>query len=340
MKIIKNSGIQLIDRGWSIACDVTRKNKTDLLFVSHAHSDHTTRHVLENTTILSSYYTESLIKHFFPKLKTNNFVRNLEFEEVKFSQVSSGHTLGSTALQIDSYGKRVIYTGDVSIQKKGKLIEPFRPKKCDTLIIESTFGEPKYQFPPFEEEIKRAKDLIEDYLLKNTPVVLMGYPYGKAQILYDNFSSLSDNLILHESNLKIQKILESVNHNLSFNYNSYKYMRENNLLENKKPWILFSPLISGRNEFLRNLKSKYNARLFAFSGWCNFSSYKFQMSIDHGIIVSDHADFNELLDIVEKCNPRKVYTIYGSSLSFASELKRRGFNAYPLTKQKTLDSYL
>jgi len=340
MKIIKNSGIKITDRSWSIACDVTRKNTVDLLFVSHAHSDHTTRSVLENTVILSSPYTESLLKHFFPRLKENNFVRFLEFEEVKFTQIPSGHTVGSTALQIDSYDRRIIYTGDVSIQRKGKLIEPFQPKDCDTLIIESTFGERKYQFPPFEEEIKRAKDLIEDYLSKNIPVVLMGYPYGKAQILYEKFSNLSDNLILHNSNLKIQKILEEVNPNMYFNYNSYEHMKKNNLLENEKPWILFSPLMSGRNNFLKHLRTKYNAKLFAFSGWCNFPRYKFQMSIDHGIIVSDHADFNELVEIVERCNPRKVYTIYGSSLCFASELKRRGFDAIPLTKQKTLDFYI
>jgi putative mRNA 3-end processing factor len=54
------------------------------------------------------------------------------------------------------------------------------------------------------------------------------------------------------------------------------------------------------------------------------------MGLDYAIPISDHCDFNELLDIVRYCNPDKVYTIHGFADYFAMTLRSMGYEAKAL----------
>ncbi|MHA1398181.1 MAG: hypothetical protein ACTSSF_10870 [Candidatus Heimdallarchaeaceae archaeon] len=50
--------------------------------------------------------------------------------------------------------------------------------------------------------------------------------------------------------------------------------------------------------------------------------YKYRMAVDHAITISDHADFKELVEIVEKSFPEHIYTIYGYNIRLAAELRK------------------
>ncbi|MHA1304264.1 MAG: hypothetical protein ACTSQE_08015 [Candidatus Heimdallarchaeaceae archaeon] len=196
MKIYNSSGVVIKDKDWEISCDITKHRNTSLLFISHAHSDHITKRPPENATIICSKITEALFKHFVSKAENIHCVEEYEWNGIKYSQLPSGHAVGSTALKIETSDNTIIYTGDVSIREKG-FTEPYKPQKCDILIVESTFGESRYSFPPIEDEITRAKELIQGYMDDHIPVILMGYAYGKAQLLYHHFARLSDTIVLH-----------------------------------------------------------------------------------------------------------------------------------------------
>jgi putative mRNA 3-end processing factor len=43
--------------------------------------------------------------------------------------------------------------------------------------------------------------------------------------------------------------------------------------------------------------------------------------------LSDHCDFRELVDVVKRCNPDKIYTFHGFSEDFALSLRKMGFDA-------------
>ena len=337
MKVYLSNIICVEGKDWKIVCDSTNSKFYPLIFYSHAHSDHIPRKI-PSTEIITSSITEMLIKHFASSFEEATFFQEYSLNGTSFAQKSSGHIVGSTALVINSSEGKLVYTGDVSIRDKG-FLEPFKPEKCDTLIIESTFGSPEYEFPNYSQIISETKEEIRKYLEDDIPVVLMGYPLGKAQMLYHAFSDLTDLNIMHESNFTINNLLLSRNIKGSIPAISYQNAEEDKILEEKKNWILYAPLRSGRNEFNMYIRSKYGAKLFAFSGWCISSNYKFRMDVDHGIPISDHADFSELIEICEKCNPDSIYTIYGSNIKFAAELQKRGFNAYPLSKQTILESY-
>jgi putative mRNA 3-end processing factor len=54
------------------------------------------------------------------------------------------------------------------------------------------------------------------------------------------------------------------------------------------------------------------------------------MGIDYALPMSDHCDYNELIQVVKKCNPKNIFTIHGFAHEFARILNNMGYNANPL----------
>jgi putative mRNA 3-end processing factor len=337
MKVYLSDAIRVEGKNWKITCDSTNSKYNPLQFISHAHSDHIPRK-LPKTDIIASKTTKVLINNIVSDSDKAVFHEEYSDDNVAFTQVSSGHIIGSTALVIESDEGKAIYTGDVSIRDKG-FLESYKPAKCDTLIVESTFGSPEYEFPMYKEVINQTRDDIASYLEIGTPVVLMGYALGKAQMLYHAFSDLSETIIMHGSNFRINSILKDEGLEGYYNSISYQQAKESNIMDKGRDWILFAPLKSGRDPFNSYLKSKFGAVLFAFSGWCISPDYKYRMGVDHSIPISDHADFSELIEICEKSEANQIFTVYGYTNRLAAELRKRGFNSYPLSKQTILDSF-
>ncbi len=96
--------------------------------------------------------------------------------------------------------------------------------------------------------------------------------------------------------------------------------------KNESPCIIISPLLSARNQFRFGLKS-LGFKSIAFSGWSLLSDFGKRLGVDHAFPLSDHADFNELLLTVKKCNPKRVFTHHGFAGEFAEFLRLEGFDA-------------
>ena len=113
--------------------------------------------------------------------------------------------------------------------------------------------------------------------------------------------------------------------------------QKNGLLD-KKPWIMVAPMMSSKSGFLQEMKSKYGAVTIGFSGWAQSMRFPFGRRTDYSIPMSDHCDFNELVDMVEKSGAEQVYTIHGFVDEFAEYLRKKGINAQPL-REDSLDDF-
>jgi putative mRNA 3-end processing factor len=113
---------------------------------------------------------------------------------------------------------------------------------------------------------------------------------------------------------------------------------ENDLLS-KKPWIMVAPMMSGKNSFLKDMKSKYGAVTIGFSGWAQSSRFAFGRRADYSFPLSDHCDFNELVDVVRRSGAEQVYTIHGFVEEFAESLRQIGISSQPL-RENSLDDFI
>ena len=86
------------------------------------------------------------------------------------------------------------------------------------------------------------------------------------------------------------------------------------------------------------MKSKYGAVTIGFSGWAQSKKFSFGRRADYSVTMSDHCDFDELVDMVVQSGAEQVYTIHGFVEEFATHLKTLGISAQPLVRN-SLDNW-
>ncbi|MDH5415811.1 MAG: exonuclease [Nitrosopumilus sp.] len=314
-----------------ILCDVNEKrvyldpknsDASGINFVSHAHSDHLP--TKNGGTILSSIETNEIAR--LRGFNMENHVESLE----DFSLIDSGHILGAKGLLFDD----IFYTGDICTRDRG-FLKGAKIPTCKTLITECTFGLPEFVFPKMEEIQKQVNELISELYGKGIPVILMGYQLGKAQTITQLFGHWGP-LYFHDS-VKDMNLLHQKFGVLLMDGIGHSEAEKNGLLE-KKPWMMVAPMMSSKNKFIQDMKSKYGAVTIGFSGWSQSSRFSFGRRTDYSIPMSDHCDYNELLEMVIKSGAEQVYTIHGFVDEFAQQLRKIGINAQPLL-ENSLDDF-
>jgi len=302
--------------------DPKNTDVTGINFVSHAHIDHLPSK--NGGTILSSLETNEIAN--LRGFRMENYVDSLD----GFSLIDSGHILGAKGLLFDN----LFYTGDICTRKRG-FLQGAKIPKCKTLITECTFGLPEFVFPKIDEIKKNVNELISELYGKGIPVILMGYQLGKAQTithLFGHWEPLYFHDSVKEMNLLHQKLGIPLNDGIG-----HSEAEKNGLLE-KKPWVMVAPMMSAKNRFIQDMKSKYGAVTIGFSGWAQSSRFSFGRRTDYSIPMSDHCDFNELVDMVVQSEAEQVYTIHGFVDEFAEHLKKIGISAQPLL-ENSLDNF-
>ncbi|AJM92206.1 exonuclease [Nitrosopumilus piranensis] len=317
------NGILCEVNGKRVCLDPKNTDTTGVNFVSHAHADHLPSK--NGGTILSSIETSEIAN--LRGFKMENHVESLD----DFSLIDSGHILGARGLLFDD----IFYTGDICTRNRG-FLQGAKIPKCKTLITECTFGLPEFVFPKMDEIQKQVNELISELYGKGIPVILMGYQLGKAQTITQLFGHWGP-LYFHDSVNEMNNLHQKFGVKLKDGI-GHSEAQKSGLLE-KKPWIMVAPMMSSKSKFIQDMKSKYGAVTIGFSGWAQSTKFSFGRRTDYSIPMSDHCDFNELVDLVVKSGAEQVYTIHGFVEEFAEHLKKKlGISAQPLL-ENSLDEF-
>lgn len=306
-------GIILEHNSIKIALDPSKSIDVDLTFISHAHSDH--MHVPKNgNKILASKETSMLASK-------RGYIINAYEEIDGIKLIDAGHVLGSRSLFIDG----ILYTGDLCTRDRA-FLQGAKLPRCDTLIIETTYGKEGFSFPNIDKVCEMANNIIAKLYSHGLPVILLGYSLGKAQILTSLFKHWQP-IYLHDSIYEINQAYRELGVDL-IDALPYSFAEEEGLLR-KRPWLMIAPMQSARSKFIKEMRSRYSAITIAFSGWATINRYSMH---DYTLPLSDHCDFDELLQVVKRCKPSKIYTVHGYVKEFAMYLNKLGYNAEPLIK--------
>ncbi|HEY7226723.1 MAG TPA: hypothetical protein VH481_01195 [Nitrososphaeraceae archaeon] len=315
---VDDSGITVDNRNKKIALDPNKQPDSNFIFISHAHTDHLYRHAKPNgNKIITSKITHKIAMH-------RGYRYGDLYEEHDFRLLDSGHILGSNGLLVDD---ELYYTGDISIRKRA-FMNPAVIPKARILIMESTFGHPDYIFPKFETTIHKTNLIISEMYHQGIPVILLGYTLGKAQILTNVFRHWKP-LIIHDSIHEMNKLYSEFGIGMD-DYVTYSDAEKTNMLSSHRPWLLIAPLTSSKNGFLKHMKKKYGALSIGFSGWAVKPYYKYALGLDYCFALSDHCDYDDLITVVRKCNPEKIYTFHGFAERLAENLRLLGYDATSL----------
>ncbi len=295
-----------------------------LAFVSHAHSDHIAPHA----EIIVSERTARLMQARMPGKRREHvvpFSQRVTVHGMEVVLLPAGHIFGSAQFFLEAEGGSLLYTGDFKL-RRGQSAEPAEWRQADTLIMETTYGLPRYRMPPTEEVIARIAAFCRDALEDDAVPVLLGYSLGKAQEILCSLSGAGLTPMLHGSIYRMTKIYEQLGQTFC-NYERYN-------AQDVAGKVLICPPSANRSRMLEKIRRKQVAMI---SGWALDPNAIYRYQVDAAFPLSDHADYTDLLRYVELVQPKRVLTLHGFAAEFARDLRDRGLEAWALSEENQLE---
>lgn len=303
-----------------------KNHEYSMVFITHAHYDHAKAFSFSNAITYSTRETFDLVEAVRGRIKSQwrpiHHGKKISIGSLILKPRNAGHILGSSLYEVTSPEGSLIYTGDINcIDTYTMSSADVNP--CDVLIIESTFGSPRFSFQPYSDIVIEMVEWAIESISKHRIPVIQADSLGNDQEIIRIFNTLTTiPVITHASVTRINKIYESYGHLL---YYEDMGSDEAKQLLSSGNCIFVAPKRA-------NLPDTLNLDVAYASGW---ASYFYNEKISFPL--SDHADYEHLLAFVEKTQPKLVLTFHGGRHNsiFAEEVARElEIKAFPLDSIK------
>jgi putative mRNA 3-end processing factor len=222
--------------------------------------------------------------------------------EVEVGFVPAGHVLGSAQIVLDHRGERVVVSGDYK-RRPDPTCLPFEPVPCDVFITEATFGLPVFRHPDTGDEV----DKLLDRLRANPDrCVLVGaYALGKAQRVIAELRGRG-----HEAPIYIHGALQKLCDLYAAHGVELGELRPATGASKAEMagHVVMCPPGALNDRWTRRLPDPIQAMA---SGWMRVRQRARQKNVELPLIVSDHADWDELCDTLLELSPKEVWVTHG-----------------------------
>ena len=216
--------------------------------------------------------------------------------------VPAGHVLGSAQVVLDHAGERIVVSGDYK-RRPDPTCTPFQPVKCDVFITEATFGLPVFRHPETTDEIDK---LLTALRTEPERCVLVGaYALGKAQRVIAELRAMGfdDPIYIHGA---LQSLCDLyAEHGVALGELRPATGVAKKELEGR---IILCPPGALNDRWSRRLPDPITAMA---SGWMRVRQRARQRNVELPLILSDHADWDELTRTIEELSPREVWVTHG-----------------------------
>lgn len=226
----------------------------------------------------------------------------LRMGEVEVTFVPAGHVLGSAQIVLEHGGERVVVSGDYK-RRPDPTCPPFEPQACDIFITEATFGLPVFVHPETGDEIDKLLAALRDN--PDRCVLVGAYPLGKAQRVIAELRQRGhdDPIYLHGAMQRLCDLY--VEHGVA--------LGELRLATGVPKaeiagHIVLAPPGALNDRWSRRLPDPITAMA---SGWMRIRQRAVQRNVELPLILSDHADWDELTDTILEIAPKEVWVTHG-----------------------------
>ncbi|MCU0416585.1 MAG: ligase-associated DNA damage response exonuclease [Cytophagaceae bacterium] len=292
--------------------------------ITHAHSDHARWGMKQ---YIATPITVDLMHK---RLGKNIQTQRISYKEtffhngVQFSLHPAGHVPGSAQIRVEYKGEVWVFTGDFKIEPDA-VSDPFESVPCHSMITECTFGLPIYRWPKSSTILHSIAQWHEQNKAQNLTTVLVGYSLGKAQRLLAGLSALGIPLRVHSTIADLNESIPTLRPYTSF-IREWTKDTPNEVFKNDI--LIVPPAAADRTTLEKRLGP---VKIGYCSGWMQLRGYKNRTTnIDKGFVLSDHADWNGLLQAIKQSGAQNIYTTHGYSSTFAQWLSENGWKAQPL----------
>jgi len=222
--------------------------------------------------------------------------------EVDVSFVPAGHVLGSAQILLEHRGERVVVSGDYK-RRDDPTCPPFVVTPCDIFISEATFGLPVFRHPDTGSEIDR---LLHRLRAEPGRCVLVGaYALGKAQrvIMELRARGYGEPIYIHGALERLCRLYEELGVPLGELRPATGVPKAE--LQDK---IILCPPGALNDRWSRRLPDPITAMA---SGWMRIRQRARQRNVELPLVISDHADWDELTRTIREVAPKEVWITHG-----------------------------
>lgn len=216
--------------------------------------------------------------------------------------VPAGHVLGSAQILLEHAGERVVVTGDFK-RRPDPTCQSFEVAPCDVLVTEATFALPVFRHPPVEHEIAK---LLSALSANPERCVLVGaYALGKAQRLIAELRRAEhlEPIYLHGAMEAMCRLYESFGVDLG-DLRLVSDVKTPDLAGR----IVIAPPSALNDRWSRRLPDPITAMA---SGWMRVRQRARQRMVELPLVISDHADWDELTQTITEVNPGETWITHG-----------------------------
>lgn len=307
--------------GESVACDA-HDGTRPLRIVTHAHADHlyglrtslkSCEKVLmtKATCDLTETLNRSLKLKDRKNIQTLEYGKTLRYGKEKISLIKADHILGAAQVLVeDEKGIRIVWTGDFRIEGTPVV-------DSDILVVEATYGSPSCR-RNFREDVRELLVSMIEKHLRNGTVYVFGY-HGKLQEIMQILRNADVEVpfVMPEHVFDVTKICER--HGMRMGCLSLSTDKEGHeLLEGNLPCVAFYHMNQRQHIGLNNSR-------ICVSGWEFRSPCRQIGKHEHLIALSDHSDFDGLIEYVKRSKAKKVVTdnYRSNGDALAKEIRKR-----------------
>jgi len=290
--------------GDSVACDAFDASRP-LRVVTHAHADHlyglksSLKHcekvlMTKATRDLTETLNDSIKLKGSPTVKTLEYGKILKYKDEKISLLKADHILGAAQVLVEDVGGiRIVWSGDFRL-------EGTQAVDCDVLVVEATYGSPSCR-RNFDVDVRELLVSMIESRLRGGAVYVFGY-HGKLQevmqILRD--ADVAVPFVMPERVYEVTKVCE--HHGMRLGCLSLSTDNEGKeLLDGNLPCVAFYHMNQRQHVGLRNAR-------ICVSGWEFRSPCRQIGDREHLVALSDHSDFDGLIEYVKRSKAKQVIT--------------------------------
>jgi len=272
--------------------------------ITHGHGDHArsgheaVMATPETLAIMAARYGEDFAQRRQPLA----YGAPLTHRDVAIRLVPAGHVLGSAQAVLDWNGMTIAVSGDYK-RRRDPTCPPFEPVACDVFVTEATFGLPLFIHPPDGEEIAKLLQSVRQFAGRTH--LVGAYALGKAQRLIRLLREAG-----YDETIHVHGALASMNALYRAHGVELGDLAPATGAADRLPGrIVLAPPSAIADKWTRRFADPLP--VFA-SGWMRVKARARQRHVELPLIVSDHADWNELLLTIGEVKPEQLWITHGA----------------------------
>jgi putative mRNA 3-end processing factor len=295
----------------------------DHAVITHGHSDHarcghgSVLATPETLAIMAARYGEDFAR----ATEAAPYGQAIMRGGVSVTLVPAGHVLGSAQAVLRWKDVTIVVSGDYK-RRRDPTCPAFEPVPCNVFVSEATFGLPVFRFPDAADEV--AKLLRSVALFPERTHLVGAYALGKAQriIRLLREAGYDRTLYMHGAMASMNTLYEQ--HGVMLGPLAPATDTARNALPGE---IVIAPPSAIADKWARRFADPIPA--FA-SGWMMVRARARQRHVELPLVISDHADWDELTETITELKPEELWITHGSEDALLRWSELNGITAHAL----------